>query len=44
MGTPELFPGESGVRKKVIGAGWLETIGNGWALVFESPEDTNLTL
>jgi hypothetical protein len=44
MGTPEPFPGEAGVRKNVIGAGWSPTVGNGWALVFQSPEDENLTL
>ena len=44
MGTPELFPGESEIREKVLGAGWAETIGNGWALVFASPDDENLTL
>jgi hypothetical protein len=44
MGTPELFPGESAVREEVLDAGWSETVGNGWALIFESPEDANLTL
>jgi hypothetical protein len=44
MGTPELFPGESEVRQKVLGAGWSETVGNGWALVFESADEANLTL
>ena len=44
MATSELFPGESGVRQQVIEAGWSETIGNGWALVFEGPENENLTL
>ena len=44
MSTPELFPGESRVREEATLAGWSETVGNGWALVFESPEDANLTL
>ncbi len=44
MGTPEALSGESTIREEVLGAGWSETVGNGWALVFESPEDENLTL
>ena len=44
MDTPELFPGEAAVREKVLGAGWWETVGNGWALLFESLEGADLTL
>jgi hypothetical protein len=44
MDTPELFPGESAVREMAVRTGWLPTTGNGWALVFESPEGANLTL
>ena len=37
-------PIRSEVRQQVRDAGWSETVGNGWALVFEDPEDENLTL
>ncbi len=39
-----MFPEESRVREEATLAGWSETVGNGWALVFESPEDERLTL
>ena len=44
MGTSELFPGEREVREEAARAGWSPAIGNGWAAVFESPEDVGLTL
>ena len=44
MGTPELFPGEREVREEAVGAGWFPAIGNGFAAVFVSPEDEDLTL
>ena len=40
MDTLELFPGEARVRDEVLDAGWSETVGNGWALVFAGPEDS----
>jgi hypothetical protein len=44
MDTPELFPGEHEVREMATQAGWSPFVGNGWAAVFVSPEDENLTL
>ena len=44
MNTPELFPEESRVREEATFAGWSETVGNGWALVFASPDNENVTL
>jgi len=39
-----MFPEESRVREEATLARWSETVGNGWALVFASPEDERLTL
>jgi hypothetical protein len=44
MGTPEMLPGERMVREEAARAGWSASVGNGWAAVFESPEDEGLTL
>jgi hypothetical protein len=44
MDTPELFPGGHEVREEALRAGWSASVGNGWAAVFESPEDEVLTL
>ena len=44
MDVPELFPGEAAVREMAVRAGWSPTTGNGWALLFESPEDADFTL
>jgi hypothetical protein len=44
MDAPELFPGEHEVREEAARAGWSPTIGKGWAAVFASPEDEDLTL
>jgi hypothetical protein len=44
MDTPELFPGEHKVREEAARAGWSTSVGNGWAALFESPDDDNVTL
>jgi len=44
MDTPELFPGEREVREMAAQAGWSPAIGNGLALLFESPYDDGVTL
>jgi hypothetical protein len=44
VSTQELFPGESSVREEAARAGWSPTVGNGWAAVFVSPDDDNVTL
>jgi hypothetical protein len=44
MGTPELFPGEHEVHEEAARAGWSPSVGNGWAAVFESPDDDGVTL
>jgi hypothetical protein len=44
MGAPELFPGEYEVREMAAQAGWSPSIGNGWTLLFVSPDDEALTL
>ena len=44
MYTLEMFPGEHGVSEEASRAGWSPSTGNGWAAVFESPEDDGLTL
>lgn len=44
MDAQELFPGEPEVREMATRAGWSPTVGNGFAAVFASPEDENVTL
>ena len=44
MDTPEPFPGEHEVREEATRAGWSTSVGNGWALLFESPYDDGVTL
>ncbi len=44
MDTPELFPGESKVREMAVRAGWSPSTGNGWAAIFASPYNENVTL
>jgi hypothetical protein len=44
MDSSELFPGEHEVSEEAAQAGWSPSIGNGWAAIFESPEDDSLTL
>ena len=44
MDSPELFPGEREFREEAARAGWSPSVGNGWAAVFESPDDEAVTL
>ena len=44
MDAPEMFPGEHEVREEALRAGWSLTVGNGFALLFESPYDDGVTL
>jgi hypothetical protein len=44
MNTPELFPGEATFRKMAIEAGWSPSTGNGFAAIFVSPYNENVTL
>lgn len=44
MNTPDLFPGEAALREMAVEAGWSPSTGNGFATIFVSPHNENVTL
>jgi hypothetical protein len=44
VNTPEQFPGEGSVREMATQAGWSPSTGNGFAAIFVSPYNENVTL
>ena len=44
MDAPELFPGEATLREMATRAGWSPSTGSGWAAIFISPYNENVTL